>query len=80
MWKEKMGGMNIKDFMDHIAEWVEAGFVHRDVWRLLRAEVARDALPPNTDTKGTLANNVGPIGPLNKEDTVLECKIYFKNV
>ena len=72
--------LSIETFTDHIARWVEAGFVHKDVWRLLRTEVARDALPSNTDTKGTPGNTVGPIGPLNKEDTVLECKIYFKNV
>ena len=82
MWKEKMGDtLSIETFTDHIARWVEAGFVHEDVWTLLRAEVARDALPSNTDMKGkgTPGNTVGPIGRLNKEDTVLECKIYFKD-
>ena len=78
MWKKKMGDtLSIKNFTDHIARWVEAGFVHKDVWRLLRAEVSRDALPSNIDTKGTPTDPVGQIGPLNKEDTILECKIYF---
>ena len=81
-WKEKKGDtLSTKNFTDHIASWFEAGFVHRDVWRLLRTKVARDALPPNIDLTEAPTDPVGPIGPLNKEDTVLECKIsiYFKD-
>ena len=67
--------MTIETFVDHVARWVEVGYIHSDVWRCLRKEVARDALPLQIDTDVTLPSAVVTAGPLNKGETELECKI-----
>ena len=68
MWKKKTGVMNVKTFTDHVAQWVEGGFVQKEVWKRL-------ALPPNIDTEAITTNTAGTIVPLNREEIEVECKI-----
>ena len=49
-WFNKNRHITVKDFIERIASWVEAGFVSSDVWQDLKRVVSSHTLTPYIHT------------------------------
>ena len=46
-WFVKNYSITVKDFIEHVASWVETGFVGPEVWLDLKREIRSDVLRPH---------------------------------
>ena len=60
VWTRKMGDMTVKTFTKHVVEWVEAGFIDKNVWRVFGTKVLPHDWPLDVSVE--------------VEDTELQCK------
>ena len=49
-WYLKNKRITVKDFIEHVTSWVEAGFVSPDVWLDLKPYIRSDVLRPYIQT------------------------------
>ena len=70
-WYERTDDLKVRDWIEKIASWVEAGFVSPDVWLDLKKKVRSDVLCDYMETASVEKK------PENADD---DCKTYLTNL